>query len=111
MSGLPGILMSANGTSPPTQVAVFQIATWMAAPKYAIGLILTFSDDGNLTATVEVTGWPNPFDPAALWVPHDVLKNCTSSQNSNLGFPCTGVRVVVVNYDSGEINLGIARWP
>jgi hypothetical protein len=110
MSGYPGILLTGPGTSPPIKIAPFKISGWHAAPSYALGLYLTFSPGAVLTATVQVCAHPDPFDPAATFNNHEFL-NVISSQNSNISFPVSGVRLVVPFWLSGTASLGIASWP
>jgi hypothetical protein len=111
MSGLPGIFMDHAGTSAPRRIELFQIATWKATPKFSVGLGLTFSEGANLTATVQICANRKPEDPSVAWNDHDQLQGVTSSRNSNISFPVSAVRLVVTDYDSDGVFLGIARWP
>ena len=81
-----------------------------APPCYALGLGLTFSAGASLTATVQVTADPVP-SAGGNWNNHDVLVNQVASANSNIAYPVTGIRLVVTNYSSGFVNLGVAQWP
>lgn len=110
MSAYAGILLNANGTSAPLVVGQSVKVGSQAPPAYALGLILTFSVGASLTATVQVTADQNP-SVTGFWNNHDVLAAVTSSQNSNIGYPVTGVRLLVTSYVSGSVNLGVAQWP
>lgn len=110
MSGLPGIFVSSQTTSAPLIVHPEQNILWQAAPAYALGLICTVSPGASLTYTVQVTADPNPSN-TGFWNNHDVLQGMTVSANSNIGYPITGIRLVVSAWSVGSVNLGIARWP
>lgn len=110
MSGFAGISLSANGTSAPLPVNLGPMTMWIGPPAYALGLILTFSSGASLAATVQITGDQFP-SVNGNWNNHDVLVNQASSANSNVAYPITGIRLVVTNYVSGSVNLGVARWP
>jgi hypothetical protein len=112
MSGLPGIKLSANGTSAPTFInpinQMNNYFPYFPSPSWSLGLVLTIS--GSLTATVQVTCDPQPT-AGGNWNSHDILVSQTSSSNSNVAFPVTAVRLVVSGYSNGFANLGIGMWP
>ena len=110
MSAYVPIVMSGNGSSTPLMVRPEQNIMWQAAPAYSFGLVATLSPGGSLTYTVQVTADPIP-SATGNWNNHDVLYNQTSSANSNIAYPITGLRLVVTGYSSGTITLGVARWP
>jgi hypothetical protein len=83
---------------------------WQASPAWSLGLICTMSSGANLTYTVQVTADQIP-SLKGNWNNHDVLSSQTVSANSNIAYPVTGLRLVVANYVSGSVNLGIAQWP
>jgi hypothetical protein len=110
MSAYQGIGLAANGTSPPLDVNPVANIYGQAAPAYAFGLICTLSVGASLTYTVQVTADPFP-SPNGNWNNHDILANQTASANSNVAYPITGIRLVVTNWVSGSVNLGVAKWP
>ena len=110
MSAYPGIKLSKQATSDPLDVNPPQNMMWQAAPAYALGLVCTVSNGGSLTYTVQVTADPIP-SASGNWNNHEVLTAQTASANSNIGYPVTGVRLVVSIYSSGSVNLGVAQWP
>ena len=83
---------------------------WQAAPAYTLGLICTISSGGGLTYTVQVTADQQP-NANGNWNNHEILASQTLSANSNIAYPITAARLVVTNYVSGSVNLGIAQWP
>ena len=110
MSAYPGIVMSANGTSAPVDVSPTPNIITQTPPAYALGLILTLSANASLTATAQVTADPVP-SAGGYWNNHDIIASVTASTNSNVLYPVTGIRLVVTNYTSGTVNLGVAQWP
>lgn len=110
MSAYPGVTLSANGHSSPILVSPPTAATWQASPSWALGLICTVSSGASLTYAVQVTADQVP-SATGNWNDHDILTGKTSSANSNIAYPVTGVRLSVTNYVSGSVNLGIAQWP
>ena len=114
MSGYQGIKLAANGTSAPLVVTRPQQGPTynldVAQASFMLGLIVTLSPDGNLTYTVQVTADPTP-SPNGNWANHDVLALMTTGKISNVDYPITGLRLVVTNYVSGSVNLGVALWP
>ena len=114
MSGLQGIKLFANATSAPLVVTRPQQGPSynldVAQASYVLGLIGTMSAGANLTWTVQVTADPAP-SAGGNWNNHDVLTGLTTSYNSNVAYPITGLRLVVTSYVSGSINLGVALWP
>lgn len=110
MSAYPGIKLSANGTSPPLNVAPPANVLWQAAPAYAFGLICTVSSGASLTYKVQVTADPIP-SAAGNWNDHDIITGLSVSINGNVAYPITGLRLVVSGYSSGSVNLGVAQWP
>jgi hypothetical protein len=110
VSAYPGISLAANGTSAPVAVLFRPLTMSRAPPCYSLGLILTFSAGAELMASVQVTA--DQFPSAnGNWNNHDILAGITSSENSNIAYPVTGVRLVVSGYSSGSVNLGVAQWP
>jgi hypothetical protein len=110
MGAYPSITLSANATSPPTVLALFSSPSYQVPPSYSVGLVLAFSANANLTATVQLTADQIPT-ANGNWANHDVLVNLTASKISNIAYPCTGIRLVVTGYSAGSVNLGIAQWP
>lgn len=102
--------MAANGNSAPCPVSPPQNILWQAPPAYSLGLIITLSPGASLTYSVQVTADQVPTEDG-YWNDHEILSGQTISQNSNIAFPVTGIRVVVSNYVSGTVHLGIAQWP
>ena len=74
-----------------------------------VGLVLTIS--GTLTASVQVTGddvQGRDYVPSAgNWNEHDTLTNLTTSDNGNLAFPVTAVRLNVSAWTSGSATLSV----
>ena len=110
MSAYTPITMQANGNSPPLAVEPPQNMIWQVQPSYNLGLIATVSPGASLTYTVQITGDQIP-SANGNWNNHDVLASQTASANGNVGYPLTGVRLVVSNYVSGKVTLGVAQWP
>lgn len=110
MSAYPGIKLSGNGTSAALNVSPPQNILWEAPPAYALGLIVSLSNGAGLTYTAQITADQIP-SLNGNWNNHDILQNQTVSSNSNIAYPVTGVRLVVTNYVSGSVNLGVAQWP
>lgn len=110
MSAYESVSLSATGTSSPIEVSPPQNMLWQAAPAYALGLICTVSSGGNLTYSVQVTADQVPSDNGN-WNDHDILTSQTTSANSNIAYPVTGIRLKVTAWVSGSVNLGIAQWP
>ena len=110
MSAFPGVKASAAGASAPIVVALNDNVYWQASPAYSLGLICTLSNGATLTYSVQVTADPVPA-ANGNWNNHDVIVNQTASANSNIAYPVTGVRLNVTSYTSGNVNLGVAKWP
>ena len=110
MSAYPALTLSAAGPSSIISVSPPQNMMWQAAPAYALGLICTVSNGASLTYSVQVTADQFPM-PHGNWNDHDVLTGKTTSANSNIAYPVTGIRLNVTNYSNGSVNLGIASWP
>ena len=110
MSAYPSVKLSAQGNSAPIDVSPPQNMMWQAAPAYALGLICTVSNGASLTYSVQVTADQIP-SANGNWNDHDVLTGKTTSANSNIAYPVSGVRLVVTAYTSGSVNLGVAVWP
>jgi hypothetical protein len=110
VSAFAPILMSSAGASAPVKILLHESANWQAAPAYYIGLIVTVSTGATLTYTVQVTGDQIP-SANGNWNAHDTLINQTASANSNVLFPVTGIRLNVISYTSGTVNLAITKWP
>lgn len=110
MSAYPGVTLTAVGASTPINVSPPQNMMWQAAPAYALGLIATVSSGANLIYSVQVTADQVP-SATGNWNDHDVLTSLTTSANSNIAYPVTGVRLKVTTYISGTVHLGVAQWP
>lgn len=74
-----------------------------------VGLILNFSSGAIATASVQVTGSQDPGSSTAVWNNHDYLVNETGSQNGNIIFPVTAVRLYLSAYTSGTITLDLVQ--
>ena len=110
MSAYPGVRLSAVGVSAPIDVSPPQNMMWQAAPAYALGLIATVSSGATLTYSVQVTADQIP-SASGNWNDHDIITNLAVSANSNIAYPVTGVRLKILTYTSGYVNLGVAQWP
>lgn len=110
MGAYAGVRMTNAGNSAPVIINISTQATWQVAPAWSLGLICTISNGASLTYSVQVTADQQPSS-SGNWNNHDVLNGQTASANSNIAYPVTGVRLVVSNYVSGSVNLGIAQWP
>ena len=110
MSALPEILMSSGGTSSSVAVDLSATPLWQAAPAYALGFYATVSSGASLTYTVQITGDQQPSD-VGYWNDHESFSSLTDSANGNVAYPITGYRLVVTNYVSGTVHLGVAKWP
>jgi hypothetical protein len=110
MSGYPPIVMSSNGNSKPTVISIYTDALWPVAPAYSLGMILNLSDDWSGFATVQVSADPAPSD-GGWWNNDDTLVNITTSQNGNVLYPLTGIRLSISDYISGTATLMISQWP
>lgn len=86
--------------------------------KFGVGLVLTFGTGATGTANVEVTGDPlTQGDGSQVvsssgptnWNLHDVLQTKTASANSSLAYPCSAVRLNVVNVAGGTITLSVVQ--
>lgn len=110
MSAYPPVSMSAAGKSSIVLVNLPVNAYFQSPPAYALGLVCTMSNGASLTYDVEVTADQQP-SASGNWNKHNILHDQTSSQNDNIAYPCTGVRLSVSNYVSGSVNLGVAQWP
>lgn len=73
-----------------------------------IALLLNFSTGAVATASVQVTGDPQP-STATVWNNHDTLVNQTTSANGNIAFPVTAVRLYLPAYTSGTITLDVVE--
>ena len=110
MSAYPAITMTTTGDSTPVAVSPPQNVLWKAPPAYALGLYCTVSPGATLNYSVQVTADPEP-SANGNWNNHDNLQNLTASANGAIGFPVTGIRLVVNSLSNGSVNLGIAQWP
>lgn len=110
MSAYPSVTLSGAGYSDPVLVSPPTSATWQVSPAYALGLVCTVSSGGSLTYSVQVTADQVP-STNGNWNEHDVITAQTSSKNSNVAYPVTGIRLYVSSYTGGSVNLGIAQWP
>lgn len=113
MGALPGIKMTGAGTSAP--LIVSPVAAWSAAPynptpSWSLGICCTVSSGASLTYSVQITCDPIP-SATGNWNNHDTLVNVLTSQNGNVAFPITGIRLNVISYSSGSVNMGVALWP
>ena len=91
--------------------------------KNGVGLLVTFGTGATGTVNVEVTGDPinagsggapvGNTTGASLgptnWNQHDVLQDLTGSANSSLAYPCTAVRLNIVNVTGGTIYLSVVE--
>ena len=85
------------------QAAGFSVPVLIRLPKFRGGVGMFFTLVGSSTGlyTVQVTGDPpqgppnvlNPLGGLTNWNNLALLTNMTTSQNSNLVFPCSAVRV------------------
>jgi hypothetical protein len=73
-----------------------------------VALILNFSSGAVATASVQVTGDPQP-STTVVWNNHDTLVNQTTSANGNIAFPVTAVRLYLPAYTSGTITLDVVE--
>ena len=73
-----------------------------------VALILNFSTGAVATASVQVTGDPQP-STTAVWNNHDTMANQTTSANGNIAFPVTAVRLYLPAYTSGTITLDVVE--
>lgn len=110
MSAYPSTKLSSAATSPATLIR----GAWNQNYQqiFALGMIVTFSSGASLTCSVQITA-DDPNGAAGLvnWNNHDTLVNLTSSANGNVAYGITAYRLVVTNYVSGSVNLGVAQWP
>ena len=110
MSAYPSVTLNSQTTSAPIIIAPPQNLFMQSPPSYSLGLICTVSGGASLTYSVQVTADQVP-SVNGFWNEHDVITGLTSSINSNIGYPITGVRLVVSVYSNGSVNLGVAQWP
>ena len=110
MSAYPSITLNKQTTSAPLVIAPPQNLFMQSPPSYSLGLICTVYSGANLTYSVQVTADQVP-SPSGFWNDHDVVFGQTDSINSNIGYPITGIRLVVTAYTGGTVNLGVAQWP
>lgn len=109
MTALPGISMATTGVSAPT-IINSPVMPNGASPAYLLGLVANVSANGTLSYSVQVTADQNP-SAGGFWNNHDVIVSLTTSKNSIVDYPVTGVRLNVGSYSSGTVNLAIALWP
>lgn len=64
-----------------------------------VGLLVTLQDGVTATYEVQVCG-DDPSVGLENWNTHDVLANMTASANSNIAYPVTAVRLVVLSYEN-----------
>ena len=110
-----GILLSSATSSPalfPLQTGGTQVGYIPAntLPITSLGLICTLSATASLTYSVQVTG-DNPEGTIVNWNNHDVIVNATTSLNSNIAYPVSGIRLQVTSFTSGTVNLAVVQWP
>lgn len=82
----------------------------LKAFKFGVGLLVTctFGSGGSGSYNVEVTG--DILENGLVnWNLHDVLKGLSASANSSLAYPCTAVRLNVINVVNGTINLAVVQ--
>lgn len=88
--------MTARNVSATTVGATAAIGLDLTLFKWGVGILVTIPPGTTANYTVQVSG-DNNLVPAtgtfANWNNHDVLVNQTASANSNLEFPCTGIRL------------------
>lgn len=106
MTAYNGILASALGATPAT--AIKNPRTFDGNTTVLLGLVATVSPGASLTYSVQVTA--DPPENFQNWNNHDVLVGQTTSANSNVSYPITGIRLNVTAYTSGSVNLGVAQW-
>jgi|SRR5882672_1491259 len=112
MGGLNGKTLTSNGISSIILVSpILGFSQSMGlSPAWGLGIAVTVSNGASLSYTVELTTDPSP-NADGYWNSHDSLVNQTTSQNGNIGFPITGLRLVVTGYISGSAHLGCCTWP
>ena len=76
----------------------------------SLGLICTVSSGGSLTYSVQITGDPNP-SASGNWNDHEVLTALTASNQSNILYGVSGIRLHCSVWASGSITLGVVQWP
>lgn len=80
---------------------------------FSVSLLADVSAGGNLTYKVQYTAddiFDSTWNPAtANWQDHSVLTAQTASNNSNLAFPVTAVRLNVTAYTSGSVRLAVIQ--
>jgi hypothetical protein len=113
MAAYPGARLTALGKSAPIIINILNAYSPYFSPSpaaWTLGVLVTVSPGASLTYQVEVTGDPIP-SANGNWNPHDVLQGLTSSFNSNVGYPITGIRLNVTVYSSGSANMAVVQWP
>lgn len=112
MGAYQPVVLSGNGNSAPVIINLMSTFTpyFSSAPAWMLGIVVTISSGGSMTYSVQVTCDPKPSS-TGNWNNHDYLNSLTSSANSNVAFPITGIRLVVTNWGSGTCTMGICQWP
>ncbi len=95
------VSLSSVAVSPPIQIDLpVSAAAWVGA-----GLLLNFSSGASATATVEISGDGN------VWNPHETFNAVTASTNGNLSYPVGFVRLRLTARSGGTVTLTVIQVP
>ncbi len=98
--------MAANSVTGSVQGATTPIPIDLAKFRYGVGLIATVT--GSATYDVEVTGDRPSRSAFANWNKHDLMKSLSASQNGNLAYPVTAVRLYITA-TTGSVTLSVVQ--
>ena len=68
----------------------------LAKFRWGVGILVYVPLTTACTYNVEVTG-DEPQKGFNYWNLHDILQGLTASANSNLAFPCSGIRINILS--------------
>lgn len=83
------------------------------AKPFSVSLMADVAAGSTLTYKVQYTSddiYDSAWNPAtANWQDHSILSAQTASNNSNLAFPVTAIRLNVTAYTSGSVRLAVIQ--
>lgn len=98
-------IVTASVTGPTAPIGLDTLK-WENGQGY--GLISTVSSGATTEYTVEVTGDDIRYGTPTHWNPLDTnLTQATTSQNSNIAFPVTAIRLNVIILSGGTVALSV----